>query len=75
MSAADMKDWREEFEKNAKAVCETFKTTDGKKVIKLLKTRFGAGTVYDDNPYKMAKNAGQHEIVQYLEAMLERGIK
>jgi hypothetical protein len=75
MSAADMTEWREEFEKNAKAVCETFGTTDGKKVIALLKSRFGAGTVFDENPYKMAKNAGQHEVVQYLEALLERGIK
>ena len=73
MKPEQMTEWREEFDKKANAVVKTFSTTDGKKVIEILRTHFGASAVFDENPYKMARNAGQHELVQYLEALIERG--
>ena len=75
MKAEDMAEWREAFNKNSKAVASTFSTTDGIKVMTLLRTHFGSSTVFDENPIKMARNAGQHEIVQYLEVLIERGNK
>jgi len=74
-TAEDMADWRESFNKNAKAVANTFGTTDGKKVWELLLGHFGSSTVFDENPIKMARNAGHHEIVQYLGVLIERGNK
>ena len=73
--AAQLGEWREELDKNSKAVRDTFKTTDGKKVMALLSKHFGSGTVFNTCSLTMARNAGQHEIVQYLEALIERGNK
>ena len=73
MKPAEMEVWKEQLDKNAHAVCETFKTTNGKKVLTLLQTHFKGQ--FDENPYKMARNAGQLEIVQYIEALIERGGK
>lgn len=71
----EVAEWRESFDKNAQAVITTFSTPDGKKVLELLRQHFGSHVVFDENALKMAKKAGQHEIVQYLEALIERGIK
>jgi hypothetical protein len=70
---AELVDWKEALDKNAKAVAGTFVTTDGKKTLALLRKHFASSVVFNENPIIMAKNAGQHELVQYLEALLERG--
>ena len=73
MSAEQAADWRNKFDKNAKAVQTTFSTADGETVLALLKNNFGASSVFNENPYIMARNAGQHELVQYIEVLIERG--
>ena len=73
--STDLAEWRQEFDKKAHTVHKVFSTQDGEKVMKLLADSFGAGNVFDENPYKMARNAGQHELVEYLKILIERGSK
>lgn len=75
MSVANMEQWKEDFAKKSQLFYKVFSTQDGKKVLAMIQETFGAGTVFDENPYKMAKNAGQHELAEYLKVLYERGSK
>lgn len=70
-----MQEWREEFDKNSKHVVATFGTTDGKKVLELMEKHFGSASIFSENPYITARNAGRNEVVAYLKALIERGYK
>jgi hypothetical protein len=72
---SQMEEWRVEFDKNSKLFAETFGTTSGKKVWAILDKYFNSQTIFDENPYKTARNAGRNEVVQYISAYLERSTK
>jgi hypothetical protein len=71
----DIETWKEDFAKRASLFHKVFSSTDGKKVLSMILDTFNAGSVFDENPYKMAKNAGQHDMAEYLKILVERGSK
>lgn len=64
--------WREALNEQRRVVVTSLNNENGKQLISLLEKTFQGG-LFDADPITMAKNVGQHDLVQYLKDLLKEG--